>query len=88
MLRWVEIMAYTGGGGAKVKFEAPFFCLLNDQILVIEDYAYEDTDFRGDRDLPLPPGAQWGDIGKKQYIRCWLFLYFYVLFFSMDDKKT
>ena len=45
MLRWVEIMAYTGGGRAKVKFEAAFFCWLRDQILMIEDYAYAWTDF-------------------------------------------
>ena len=70
MLRWVEFMARIGGGEAKVKFEAPFFCWLSDQILMIEDYAYVGTDIQGDPDLPLPPGAQWGDIGKKQYPRC------------------
>ena len=71
MLQWVEIMARTRGGRAKVKFEAPFFRWLNDQILMIEDYAYAGTDIQGDPNLPLPPGAQWGDIGKKQYLRCW-----------------
>ena len=40
MLRWVEIMAHTGGGRAKVKFKASFFRWLSDQILMIEDYAY------------------------------------------------
>ena len=59
-------MARTGGGKAKVKFEAAFFCQLRDQILMIEDYAYAGKDFRGDPDLPLPPGAQWGDIGKNK----------------------
>ena len=33
---------------------------------MIEDYAYAGIDFRGYPDLPLPLGAQWGDIGKKQ----------------------
>ena len=64
MLR--EIMARTGGGRAKVKFEAAFFRWLRDQILMIEDHAYAVTNFRGDADLPLPPHAQWGGIGKKQ----------------------
>ena len=59
-------MAHTGVGRGKVKFQAPFFHWLNDQILMIEDYAYTGTDFRGDPDLRLPPGAQWRDIGKKQ----------------------
>ena len=66
MLRWVEIMARTGGGRAKVKFKAAFFRLLRDQVLMIEDYAYTGTDVRGDPDLPLLPGAQWGDIGKNK----------------------
>ena len=57
MLRWVEIMARTGGGRAKVKFEAGFFCWLRGQILMIEGFAYVGTDFRGDLDLPLSPGA-------------------------------
>ena len=47
MLWWVEIMARTRGGGSKVKYEAPFFQWLNDQILMIENYAYAGTDFRG-----------------------------------------
>ena len=65
MLRWVRIMACTGVGRGKVKFGAPFFQWLSDQILMIEDYAYAGTYFRGDPDLPLPPGKQWGDMGKK-----------------------
>ena len=59
-------MTLTGAGKGKVKFWAPFFCWLNDQILMTEDYAYTGTDIKGEPDLPLPPGEQWGDIGKKQ----------------------
>ena len=66
MLRLVEIMDRTSGGTAKVKFKVSFFRWLRYQILMIEDYAYTWTDFKGNLDLPLPPGAQWGDIGKKQ----------------------
>ena len=33
---------------------------------MVEDYAYVGTYFRGNPDLSLPPGGQWGDIGKKQ----------------------
>ena len=51
---------------------------------MIEDYAYAGKDFRGDPDLPLPPGAQWGDIGKKQnpkmVIMLFLFFIFYVFY--------
>ena len=58
MLRWVRIMAHTGAGRGKVKFRAPFFQWISDQILMIEDYAYAGIDFRGDPDLPVPPSGQ------------------------------
>ena len=74
MLRWVQVMARTGVGRGRVKFGDSFFIWLRDHILMVEDYAYAGTDFTGDPDLPLPPGRQWGDIGKKQetlkYIKC------------------
>ena len=66
MQRWVWIMARTGAGRGKVKFDDPFFRWLRDQLLMMEDYAYVGTEFSGDLDLPLPPSGQWGDIGKKQ----------------------
>ena len=71
MLRWVYIMAHTGVGRGKVKFDDPFFRWLRDHLLMVEDYAYAGTKFSGDPDLPLPPGGQWGDIGKKQKTLKW-----------------
>ena len=59
-------MARTGAGRGRVKFSDPLFRWLQDQILMVEYYAYAGTDFTEDPDLPLPPGEQWGDIGKKQ----------------------
>ena len=59
-------MARTGVGRGKVKFNDPFFRWLRDQILMVEDYAYAGTDFTKEPDLPLPPGGQGGNIGKKQ----------------------
>ena len=35
------------------------------QIVTIDDYPYAGIDFRGDLDMPLPPGAAYGDIGKE-----------------------
>ena len=66
MLRWVQVMARTGVGRGRVRFGDAFLRWLLDQMLIVEDYAYAGTDFTGDPDLPLPPGGQWGDIGKKQ----------------------
>ena len=37
MLRWVELMAHTGGGRVKVNYDVVFFHWLNDPILMIED---------------------------------------------------
>ena len=65
-------MARTGVGRGKVKFGDPFFRWLRDQILMVEDYAYASTDFSKDLDLLLPPGGQWGDIGKKQETLKWM----------------
>ena len=64
-------MDRTRVGRGKVKFSDPFFRWLQDHILMVEDYAYAGTDFGGDPDLPLPPGGQWGDIGKKQKTLKW-----------------
>ena len=52
-------------------------------MLMDEDYAYSGIDFTGDPDLPLPPGGQWGDIGKKQETLKWMkhFYAFFVLYF-------
>jgi hypothetical protein len=49
---------------------------------MIEDYAYARADFRGDPDLALHEGSQWGDRGKNifHYI---LFLYFYYEMFIL-----
>ena len=76
-------MACTGEGRGKVKFGDPFFGWLRDQILMVEYYAYAGMDFTIDPDLPLPPGGQWGDIGKKQetlkWMKCfYVFLMFYI----------
>ena len=55
-----------------------------DQMLMVKDYAYAGTYFIGDSDLPLPPGGQWGDIGKKQETLKMNFFYvFYVIYFFL-----
>ena len=85
MLRWVQVKARTRAGRGRVKFNDLFFKWLQDQILMVEDYAYTCTDFIEDPDLPLPPGEQWGDIDKKQetlrWKKCFLcFLKFYIFY--------
>ena len=81
MLRWVRIMARTGEGRGKVKFGAPFFRWLSDQILMIEDYAYVGTDFRGDPDPPLSPDEHWGVMGKKKTPKIAICVFCLLMFF-------
>jgi hypothetical protein len=62
---WVDLMARHGGVPI-VKYDEVFFQWLRNQLIMVEDYAYAGMDFRGDPDLALPEGSQWGDIGKKE----------------------
>ena len=88
MLRWVQIMAHTGEGRGRVKFGDVFFKWPQDQMLMVEDYAYAGIDFSGDPDLPLPPGGQWGDIGKKQETLNMenVFMFLCFIFFMISDE--
>jgi hypothetical protein len=41
-----------------------FFFWWRRQIIALDYYPYAGIDFRGDTDMPLPPGASYGTIGK------------------------
>jgi hypothetical protein len=45
-------------------------------MLMVDNYAYAELDFRGDPDLALLEGSQWGDIGKKENLFISWFCYF------------
>ena len=64
MHRWYDMMYRVGGGTVNQAFNEDFFLWLRCQIICIDDYAYAGVDFRGDPDMPMPEGAQFGDIGK------------------------
>jgi hypothetical protein len=51
--------------GPIVKYDDQFFDWLQNQVVMVEEYAYAGLDFRGDPDLTLPEGSQWGNIVKK-----------------------
>jgi hypothetical protein len=51
--------------GPIIKYDNIFFDWLQNQMLMVDDYAYAGLDFRGDPDLALPEDTQWGDLGKK-----------------------
>jgi hypothetical protein len=66
MKMWVDLMTRHGGVHI-VKYDDVFFQWLRNQLIMVEEYAYARTDFRGDPDLGLPKGSKWGDIGKKEF---------------------
>jgi hypothetical protein len=72
--------------GPIIKYNDTFFDWLRPKMLMFDDYDYVELDFRGDLDLVLPEGAQWGELGKKytflsflnvfvNFIICKCFLY-------------
>jgi hypothetical protein len=78
---WIDLMA-PHGGMPIVTYDKAFFQWPRDQLVMVEDYAYARTDFRGDPKLELPEGSQWGEIGKKIFFIICCFRYFnYKMFF-------
>jgi hypothetical protein len=65
MKRWVDLMAQHATG-AIIRYNDVFFYWLRTQILMVDNYAYVGLDFRGDSNLVLTEGSQWGNIGKKE----------------------
>ena len=65
MLAWVTAIPHLGGGGPKLNYRSGFFRWLRNQLLMVEDYAYEAAGFRDDSELSLPEGEVWDDRGKK-----------------------
>ena len=79
MQRWVELMGQHASQ-SNVVFSTAFFAWFRQQIVAIDEYAYTDVNFRGDLDLALPEGAQWGAIGKNALTMFFYFLQVYTFF--------
>ena len=56
MITWVTTMPCLGCGGPKVNYGSSFFPWLRNQLLMVEDYAYEGADFRNDPEFVLLEG--------------------------------
>jgi hypothetical protein len=67
MKRWVDLMARHVAGHI-IKYNDVFFEWLRNQILMVDDYAYDGLDIRGYPNLALPEVSQWGDIGMKEIL--------------------
>jgi hypothetical protein len=75
MAQWIEVMRRQGGGRVSTPYNDDFFFWWRRQVISLDDYPYAGIDFRGDPDMPLPPGATYGDIGNK-FLNISFFLYF------------
>jgi len=64
MQRWVDLMA-RHAGQSQISFSNSLFERFNHQEMVFAEYPYVGMDFRGDPDLVLLAGEQWGVIGKN-----------------------
>ena len=64
MLAWVTAMPCLGSAVPKVSYGAGFFRWLRNQLLMIEDYAYDGVDFHHDPELVLLEGEMWDDRGN------------------------
>jgi hypothetical protein len=65
MKRWVDLMGRHATDHIN-KYNDVLFEWLRTQILMVDDYAYVRIDFRGDLDLALTEGSQWGDTSKTE----------------------
>ena len=71
---WEDAMRRLGIGRVSNPYPTDFFPWWWQQIISIDDYPYVGIDFRGDPDIPLPPGATYGDIGNKSQPSFLIFL--------------
>ena len=64
MIAWVTAMPHLSGIWHKDSYGSGFFRWLRNQLLMVEDYAYDGADFRHDPKLALPEGEMWDDRDK------------------------
>jgi len=63
MQRWVDLMSWHAGQ-PYISFSETFFEWFDHQEMVYVRFPYAGMDFRGDPDLVLPAGEQWGVMGN------------------------
>ena len=83
MQRWVELMR-KHAGQSTIVFLTAFFTRFWRKFVTIYEYAYTSVDFRGDPDLALPEGAQWGAMGKNVLTMFFDFPKVYTMFLCFD----
>jgi hypothetical protein len=76
MAWWTDVMRRLGGGRVPTPYNDEFFFWWRRQVIALEDYPYAGLDFKGDPNMPLPPGSAYRDIGMQLFFEYFNFLYF------------
>jgi hypothetical protein len=77
MARWTEVMRQHGGGRVPTPQNDEFLFCWSHQVMALEDYSYARINFRGDPDIPLPPGSIDEDIGMPKFLNISFFVFLY-----------
>ena len=62
---WANVMCRLGGGRVAKPYPIDFFPWWRRQLIAIDEYPYAWIKIYGDPNMPLPPGADYGDIGNE-----------------------
>jgi hypothetical protein len=81
LCRWATLLPRQGGGRTIEAFDDKFFDWWSQQILAIEDYPYARINFSRDPDMPVPPRAERGEMGKFSFQSYLIFMSFHIYHF-------
>ena len=88
MQRWVVLM-YRHASQPQISFSETFFKWFDRQEMVYARFPYAGMDFRGDPDLVLSAGEQWGVIGKiSDHIPIYCFYNVLVIYFIKTNQNS
>ena len=76
MAWWIEVMRCQGDVKVLTSYNNEFLFWCSRQVMALKEYPYAWIDFRGDLDMPLPPGASYGNIGNKIFLNISFFCIF------------
>jgi hypothetical protein len=68
MAQGTEVMRWQGGGRFPTPYSDDFCYWWRQHVISLIDYPYVGINFRGDPDMPLPPGTTYGDSGASKHM--------------------
>lgn len=83
MVRWSELM-HRIMGGQQMSYKPTFFSWLLRQLIVVEDWPYNGTDFSRDPKMPLPEGEDFDDGGKNKKKMMFFYCFLKYVFMTLQ----